>query len=135
MYTTYKQNGTEVTVYITTKSGVLAESGSLTLGMLTVAENAFAVTGAKDMKLLSSGDGETIYDAVTDTGSDSSGSTGCGGSNMGGSNSGSSGNCSSSGSTGVEQIPAPIRPFRRPLTMCPPTLGMHPQSGICPSEA
>lgn len=87
------------------------------------------------MKLLSSGDGETIYDAVTDTGSDSSGSTGCGGSNMGGSNSGSSGNSSSSGSTGVEQIPAPIRPFRRPLTMCPPTLGMHPQSGICPSEA
>lgn len=102
VYTTYKQNGTEVTVYITAKSGVLAQSGSLTLGTLTVADNDFAVTGAKNMKLLGSDDKETIYDAVTDTGSDSSGSTGGGGSNSGGSNTGgsSSGSSGNSGSTG-----------------------------------
>ncbi len=97
VYTTYKQNGREVTVYITAKSGVLAQSGSLTLGTLTVPDTAFAVTGAKDMKLLGSEDKETIYDAVTSTGSDSSGSTGGGGSNSGGSSSGSSGNGSSTG--------------------------------------
>lgn len=103
VYTTYKQNGREVTVYITAKSGVLAQSGSLTLGTLTVADTAFSVTGAKDMKLLGSDDKETIYDAVTDAGSDSSGSTGGSGSNSGGSgNGGSSGNGSSSGSTGGE---------------------------------
>ena len=98
VYTTYKQNGTEVTVYITAKSGVLAQSGSLTLGTLTVADTAFAVTGAKDMKLLGSEDKETIYDTVTSTGSDSSDSTGGGGSNSGGSSNGSSGSSTGNGS-------------------------------------
>lgn len=141
VYTTYKQNGTEVTVYVTTKSGVLAENGSLTLGTLSVPDTAFTVTGATAMKLLGSGDRETIYDTVTDSGSDNSGSTGgednsnsggstgggsnSGGSTGGGSNSGSSGNgggsgnSSSSGSTGGGTDSGTNQPVPQPFDDVP----------------
>lgn len=131
VYTTYKQIGTEVTVYVTAKSGVLAEDGSLTLGTLSVPDTAFTVTGATGMKLLGSGDRETVYDTVTDSGSDNSGSTGggdnsnSGGSTGGGSNSGNSGNgggsgnSSSSGSTGGGTDSGTNQPVPQPFDDVP----------------
>lgn len=89
IYTTYKQEGSAVTVYVTTKSGVLTGNGTLTLGTLT-AENGtnFTVEKATGVKVVGSDNSETTYNQVDQGGS--SGGSSSGGSSSGGSSSGGS---------------------------------------------
>ena len=70
-YTTWQQDQTSgtVTVYVTLKSGVLTQSGSLTLGTISsTSGSAFTVKSASGMKLLGSDYGETTYDSVSQSG-------------------------------------------------------------------
>ena len=108
VYVTAKYSGAHVTVYVTAKSGVLSDDGSLTLGTISSADglSAFTVEQATGLKLVAADNTETTYPSV-DTGdsagepsepsepnvpgdSDNSG----GGSSSGGSNSGGSGDSS-----------------------------------------
>ena len=89
IYTTYKQEGSAVTVYITTKSGVLTGDGSLTLGTISANDGTnFTVEKASGVKVVGSDNSETTYTQV-DQGSSSGGSS-SGGSSSGGSSSGGS---------------------------------------------
>ena len=100
IYTTYKQEGSAVTVYVTTKSGVLTGDGSLTLGTISANDGTnFTVEKASGVKVVGSDNSETIYTQVDQGGS--SGGSSSGGSSSGGSSSGgsSSGGSSSGGST------------------------------------
>mgnify|MGYP005755906775 CR=1 FL=1 len=59
IYTTYQHSGSSVTVYVTAKSGVLTDTGSLTLGTLSSADGStFTVTGMSGVKLLDSYTGD-----------------------------------------------------------------------------
>ena len=100
IYTTYKQEGSAVTVYVTTKSGVLTSDGSLTLGTISANDGTnFTVEKASGVKVVGSDNSETTYTQVDQGGS--SGGSSSGGSSSGGSSSGgsSSGGSSSGGST------------------------------------
>ena len=59
IYTTYQHSGGSVTVYVTAKSGVLTDTGSLTLGTVSSADGStFTVTGMSGVKLLDSYTGD-----------------------------------------------------------------------------
>lgn len=89
IYTTYKQEGSAVTVYVTTKSGVLTSDGSLTLGTISANDGTnFTVEKATGVKVVGSDNSETTYTQV-DQGGSSEGSS-SGGSSSGGSSSGGS---------------------------------------------
>ena len=89
IYTTYKQEGSAVTVYVTTKSGVLTSDGSLTLGTISANEGTnFTVEKASGVKVVGSDNSETTYTQVDQGGS--SGRSSSGGSSSGGSSSGGS---------------------------------------------
>lgn len=89
IYTTYKQEGSAVTVYVTTKSGVLTGNGSLTLGTISANDGTnFTVEKASGVKVVGSDNSETIYTQVDQGGS--SGGSSSGGSSSGGSSSGGS---------------------------------------------
>lgn len=84
IYTTYKQEGSAVTVYVTTKSGVLTSDGSLTLGTISANEGTnFTVEKASGVKVVGSDNSETTYTQVDQGGS--SGGSSSGGSSSGGS--------------------------------------------------
>ena len=68
VYTTFKQDGANVTVYITAKSGALTADGALTLGVISTADTPFTVVKASEMKTLDSGLGETTYPTVDESG-------------------------------------------------------------------
>lgn len=92
LYVTAKHSGASVTVYVTAKSGVLSDDGSLTLGTISSSDglSTFTVEQATGLKLIASDNTETTYPSV-DTGDSTGGGSG-GGSNSGGSdNSGNSG--------------------------------------------
>lgn len=89
IYTTYKQEGSAVTVYVTTKSGVLTSDGSLTLGTISANDGTnFTVEKASGVKVVGSDNFETTYTQVDQGGS--SGGSSSGGSSSGGSSSGGS---------------------------------------------
>lgn len=89
IYTTYKQEGSAVTVYVTTKSGVLTSDGSLTLGTISANDGTnFTVEKATGVKVVGSDNSETTYTQVDQGGS--SGGSSSGGSSSGGSSSGGS---------------------------------------------
>ena len=89
IYTTYKQEGSAVTVYVTTKSGVLTSDGSLTLGTISANDGTnFTVEKASGVKVVGSDNSETTYTQVDQGGS--SGRSSSGGSSSGGSSSGGS---------------------------------------------
>lgn len=89
IYTTYKQEGSAVTIYVTTKSGVLTSDGSLTLGTISANEGTnFTVEKASGVKVVGSDNSETTYTQVDQGGS--SGGSSSGGSSSGGSSSGGS---------------------------------------------
>lgn len=89
IYTTYKQEGSAVTVYVTTKSGVLTGDGSLTLGTISANDGTnFTVEKASGVKVVGSDNSETTYNQVDQGGS--SGGSSSGGSSSGGSSSGGS---------------------------------------------
>lgn len=84
IYTTYKQEGSAVTVYVTTKSGVLTSDGSLTLGTISANDGTnFTVEKASGVKVVGSDNSETTYTQVDQGGS--SGGSSSGGSSSGGS--------------------------------------------------
>lgn len=89
IYTAYKQEGSAVTVYVTTKSGVLTGDGSLTLGTISANDGTnFTVEKASGVKVVGSDNSEITYTQVDQGGS--SGGSSSGGSSSGGSSSGGS---------------------------------------------
>ena len=77
IYTTYKQEGSAVTVYVTTKSGVLTGDGSLTLGTISANDGTnFTVEKASGVKVVGSDNSETIYTQVDQGGSSGGSSSG-----------------------------------------------------------
>ena len=75
VYTTYKQNGQNVTLYVTAKTGTLPDGGSLTLGVLSSDGARFTVEQASDLKVLGDSSAETVYPAVDVEDSGNSGGT------------------------------------------------------------
>ena len=75
MYTTYKQHGQNVTIYVTAKTGTLPDEGSLTLGVLSSDGARFTVEQASDLKVLNDSSAETVYPAVDVEDSGNSGGT------------------------------------------------------------
>ena len=65
VYTTYKQSGRDVTLYVTAKTGVLSANGSLSLGALSAGGNLFTVEQASGMKVLGESSTETTYPTVS----------------------------------------------------------------------
>ncbi|WP_130868400.1 S-layer homology domain-containing protein [Intestinimonas massiliensis (ex Afouda et al. 2020)] len=97
IHTVSKQAGSQVTLYITAKSGVLAADGTLLLGTLTAADGTtFTVTGFSDLMMADSssaelpGGGSGSADSGTSSGGSSGNSSGSqtGGSSDGSTNSG-----------------------------------------------
>lgn len=80
VYATYQQSGADITVYVTAKSGVLTQSGALTLGVLSANDGTpFTVAKATSLKVLGADSAETIYSTVDTSstgGSTSGGSSG-----------------------------------------------------------
>lgn len=76
VYTTFRQQGSTVTVYVTVKSGTLTSNGALTLGTLAATDGSttFTVEKATGMKLVGADNAETTYNTV-DTSGNSGGST------------------------------------------------------------
>lgn len=77
LYVTAKHSGASVTVYVTAKSGVLSDDGSLTLGTISSADglSTFTVEQATGLKLIASDNTETTYPSV-DTGDSTGGGSG-----------------------------------------------------------
>ena len=75
VYTTYKQHGQNVTIYVTAKTGTLPDEGSLTLGVLSSDGARFTVEQASDLKVLNDSSAETVYPAVDVEDSGNSGGT------------------------------------------------------------
>ena len=77
IYTAYKQEGSAVTVYVTTKSGVLTGDGSLTLGTISANDGTnFTVEKASGVKVVGSDNSETTYTQVDQGGSSGGSSSG-----------------------------------------------------------
>ena len=105
IHTVSKQSGSQVTLYITAKSGVLAADGTLALGTLTAADGtAFTVTGFSDLMMADSSS------AVLPGGGSGSagGGTGPGSGNSSGSQTGSSDDSTNSGSEAPALQPLPF---------------------------
>ena len=68
VYTTFKRDGAQVTVYVTAKSGTLTADGTLTLGTISTADTLFTVTQAVELKTLDSSLMETTYPTVDESG-------------------------------------------------------------------
>ena len=84
IYTTYRQDGAHVTVYITLKEGFLTQTGTLTLGSLTSTDAAaFTVEKATGLKVLDASSTDTLFPTVDQNG-------GTGGSDQGSGNTGGS---------------------------------------------
>ena len=114
LYVTAKHSGASVTVYVTAKSGVLSDDGSLTLGTISSSDglSTFTVEQATGLKLIASDNTETTYPSV-DTGDSTGGGSGGsgGGSSSGGSGGGSnSGGSDNSGNSGGDKEDAGL-PF------------------------
>ena len=114
VYVTAKHSGASLTVYVTAKSGVLSDDGSLTLGTISSADglSTFTVEQATGLKLIASDNTETTYPSV-DTGDSTGGGSGGsgGGSSSGGSGGGSnSGGSDNSGNSGGDKEDAGL-PF------------------------
>ena len=90
VHATHRQEGDQVTVYVTLRTGTLTDSGSLTLGTLSTPGTSFAVTGFSDSKLLGSNSGE-LGAGPSDSGSSGGSSPGSGSGSSGGQTSGGSG--------------------------------------------
>ena len=104
IYTTYKQEGNTltvyVTVYITAKSGVLTDNGTLTLGTISANDGThFTVEKASGVKVVGSDHSETTYPSVDQGGSTGGSDNGSNGSDngSGGSDNGSGGSDNGSG--------------------------------------
>lgn len=101
IYTTSKQSGSQVTLYITAKNGVLAAEGTLPLGTLIAADDTtFTITGFSGLLMTDSSSGGI---SAPESGGVAGGSTGgSGGGNSsgsnGGNNSGSTDNGTDNGS-------------------------------------
>lgn len=113
IYTTSKQNGSQVTLYLTAKNGVLASDGTLALGALTAADGtAFTITGFSGLLMTDSASGGiSAPDSGGVAGGNTGGIPGGGGSSSGGStggNSGSTGSGTEGGSDGSEPQPLPF---------------------------
>lgn len=104
IYTSSKQNGSQVTLYITAKNGVLAADGTLTLGALTAADDtAFTITGFSGLLMADSASGGISAPengGVAGSGSSSGSSSG--------NNSGGTGSGSGDGSGGSETQTLPF---------------------------
>ena len=114
VYVTAKHSGASVTVYVTAKSGVLSDDGSLTLGTISSSDglSTFTVEQATGLKLIAFDNTETTYPSV-DTGDSTGGGSGGsgGGSGSGGSGGGSnSGGSDNSGNSGGDKEDAGL-PF------------------------
>lgn len=104
IHTVGKQSGSQVTLYITAKSGVLTADGTLPLGTLTAADGtAFTVTGFSDLMMADSSSAE-----LPGGGSGSVGG-GSGSGNSSGSQTGSNSDSSTSSDTD-NSAPQPL-PF------------------------
>ena len=120
VYTTYQQDGANVTVYVTVKTGTLTQAGTLTLGTLSTDDAAtFTVEKASDVKVLDPSSSETHYPALDQGGSTTPDppdqNTGNGDSNsntgdtdQGTGNGGSSGSTNQGGSSGGTAVTRPI---------------------------
>ena len=108
VYTTYRQNGNQVTVYVTVRSGTLTSTGSLELGTLSTVDTPFTVEKATGLKVVDQA-GEGVYYPTMDdvTGGNTGGNTGTGGSTGGG---GGTGGGNTGGNTGGNQTPGSM-PF------------------------
>ena len=103
VYTAYKQEGNTLTVYVTTKSGVLTDNGTLTLGTISANDGThFTVEKAFGVKVVGSDNSESTYPSVDQGGSTGGSDNGSNGSDngSGGSDSGNNGGGSTGGSTG-----------------------------------
>lgn len=103
VYTAYKQEGNTLTVYVTTKSGVLTNNGTLTLGTISANDGThFTVEKAFGVKVVGSDNSESTYPSVDQGGSTGGSDNGSNGSDngSGGSDSGNNGGGSTGGSTG-----------------------------------
>lgn len=114
IYTSSKQNGSHVTLYITAKNGVPAADGTLALGTLTAADDtAFTITGFSGLLMADSASGGiSAPESGGVAGGNIGGSSGSGGGNSSGSssgnNSGSTGSGFENGSNGSEPQPLPF---------------------------
>lgn len=112
IYTTSKQNGSQVTLYITAKNGVLAAGGTLVLGTLSASDDtAFTITGFSGLRMTDSASGGI---SAPDSGGVSGGNTGGtpgGGSSSGGSTGGSSGSTGGGTEGGSDGSEPQLLPF------------------------
>ena len=115
IYTTSKQNGSQVTLYITAKNGVLAADGTLALGALTAADDTtFTITGFSGLLMTDSASGGiSAPESGGVAGGSTGGNSGSGGGNSSGNNSGNSSGSgtdsgSEDGSNGSEPQPLPF---------------------------
>lgn len=70
VYTTYRQDGANVTVYVTAKRGTLPQNGNLTLGTLTADDAAaFTVEKVTDINVVDTAHSDTTYPPVDQDGS------------------------------------------------------------------
>ena len=77
IYATSKQSGSQVTLYITARNGVLAADGSLPLGTLTAADGAsFTVTGFSGLQMADSSSANIPVEETGNAGNSSGGSSG-----------------------------------------------------------
>ena len=100
IYTTYKQEGNTLTVYVTAKSGVLTDNGTLSLGTISADDGThFTVEKASGVKVVGSDHSETTYPSVDQGGSTGGSDNGSNGSDngSGGSDNGSGGSDNGSG--------------------------------------
>lgn len=112
VYVTAKHSGASVTVYVTAKSGVLSDDGSLTLGTISSADglSTFTVEQATGLKLIASDNTETTYPSVDTGDSTGGGSGGSGGGSSSGGSGGGSGGSDNSGNSGGDKEEAGL-PF------------------------
>ena len=102
VYTTYKQSGNQVTVYLTVRSGTLTGTGTLTLGTISTADTPFTVEQATGLKVVDQAGEGTYYPTMGETGGN--------GGNTGG---------SAGGNTGGGTQPKPDQPGSMPFTDVP----------------
>ena len=110
IYATSKQSGSQVTLYLTAKNGVLAEEGTLTLGTLTSADGSvFTVTGFSGLLMVDASSdqlpGNEDSGGNGSTGDDSTGGGSAGGGSAGGGSAGGGSAGGGSAGGGTEENP------------------------------
>ncbi len=75
IYTTYTQNGADITLYIVSKNTPLNEQKSIVIGNVT-SDNSFTIESASSLKLLDKDFNKTQYDTVRISGKSQSSSSG-----------------------------------------------------------